>query len=73
MVTYLDAILLNMFVMAVIETNSQSDILSEYTLGLTVSNRGRYLEKISDIGDPYLLPSAELSREENQFNTPVVT
>ena len=63
MATYLDAILLNTFVMAVVETNSRSDILSKYARGLTISNRRRYLEKISDIGDPYLLPSAELSRE----------
>ena len=63
MITYLDVILLNMFVVAVVGTNSQSDILSEYAWGLTVSNRRRYLEKISDIRDPYLLPSSELSRE----------
>ena len=47
----------------VVETNLQSDILSKYARSLTVSNRKRYLEKISDIRDPYLLPSAELSRE----------
>ena len=44
MATYLDAILLNMFVMAVIETNLQFDILREYVLGLTVSNREKHLE-----------------------------
>ena len=42
MATYLDAILLNMFVMTVIETNLQFDILRECVLGLTVSNRGKH-------------------------------
>ena len=51
--------------MAVVETDLESGILSEYASGLTVSNRRRYLEKICGIGDPYLLPSVELSREVN--------
>jgi len=51
--------------MAVVETDLESGILSEYARGLTVSNRRRYLEKICGIGDPYLPPSAELSREVN--------
>ena len=68
MATYLGAILLNTFAMTVVETtNSQSDILSEYVRGLTVSKRRRYLEKSSDIGDPYLLPSAEFSREKVSY------
>ena len=44
MATCLDAILLNMFVMAVIGTNLQFDIFREYVLGLTISNRGKHLE-----------------------------
>ena len=44
MTTYLYAIL-NILAMAVVETDLESDILSEYACGLTVSNR-RYLEKI---------------------------
>ena len=63
MTTYLYAILLNILAMAVVETNLESSILSKYARGLTVINKRRHLEKICGIGDAYLLPYAELSRE----------
>ena len=34
----------------------RDDVLSEYTRGLLVSDRRRYLEKIAGVGDPYLIP-----------------
>ena len=41
--------------MALVGSDSNAVILSEYTSSLNVSNRRRYLEKISGIGDPYCI------------------
>ena len=49
--------------MASVGSDSNAVILSEYASSLNVSNRQRYLEKISGIGDPYCIPEAQLSRE----------
>ena len=49
--------------MALVGSDSNTVILSEYAPSLNVSNRRRYLEKISGIGYPYCIPKAQLSRE----------
>ena len=60
--TTTSAILLNMCVseMAV----SHVDVLlSEYAQGLSVSDKRRYIEKISSIQDPYCIAASELSKD----------
>ena len=41
----------------------RDDVLSEYARGLLVSDRRRYLEKITGVGDPYLIPHNELQTD----------
>ena len=41
-----------------------SDVcLSQHAQLLKVSDKRRYLTKIADVGDPYCIPSAQLSKE----------
>ena len=37
-------------------------LLSEYAQGLSVSDKRRYIEKISSIQDPYCIAASELSK-----------
>ena len=40
-----------------------SQRLSEYASNLVLSNKRRYLEKVSGIGDPYCIPAEQLHTE----------
>ena len=40
-----------------------SQRLNEYASNLVLSDKRRYLEKVSDVGDPYCIPAEQLHRK----------
>jgi len=45
------------------DATGNESLLSSYVRELNVSNKRRYLEKISGIQDPYLIPVSELRKD----------